>query len=53
LTGRKDAIIGAIWAIGMAIGMIFMAYTPGIVDPMITFWKHPLITKVKSKNLYF
>ncbi|MFO7896964.1 MAG: metal ABC transporter permease [Candidatus Cloacimonadales bacterium] len=32
--GRVDTVIGAIWAIGMAIGLIFMAITPGYVDPM-------------------
>ncbi len=31
---REDTIIGAIWAIGMAIGLLFLAKTPGYVDPM-------------------
>jgi zinc transport system permease protein len=31
---REDTIIGAIWAIGMAIGLLFIARTPGYVDPM-------------------
>lgn len=54
LTGRKDAIIGAIWAIGMAIGMIFMAYTPGYVDPMsYLFGSTLLITKSEIKKLIF
>ena len=29
---REDTIIGAIWAIGMAIGLLFIAKTPGEVD---------------------
>jgi zinc transport system permease protein len=31
---RLDPIIGTIWAIGMAIGLVFMYVTPGYVDPM-------------------
>jgi len=31
---REDTIIGAIWAVGMAIGLIFIARTPGYNDPM-------------------
>ena len=29
---REDTIIGAIWAIGMAVGLLFIARTPGEVD---------------------
>jgi zinc transport system permease protein len=31
---REDAVIGAIWVTGMAIGLMFIARTPGYVDPM-------------------
>lgn len=31
---REDTLLGAIWSIGMAIGLVFMAKTPGYVDPM-------------------
>ncbi len=31
---REDSIIGAIWAVGMAVGLLFIAKTPGYVDPM-------------------
>jgi zinc transport system permease protein len=31
---REDTVIGAIWAIGMAIGVAFFYSTPGPVDPM-------------------
>ncbi|NQU06191.1 MAG: metal ABC transporter permease [Calditrichaeota bacterium] len=31
---REDTIIGAIWAFGMATGLLFIAKTPGYVDPM-------------------
>jgi zinc transport system permease protein len=31
---REDTVIGALWAIGMATGLVFLAKTPGYVDPM-------------------
>ena len=31
---REDTVIGAIWAVGMALGLVFLAMTPGYVDPM-------------------
>jgi zinc transport system permease protein len=31
---REDTVIGAIWSIGMATGILFIAATPGYVDPM-------------------
>jgi zinc transport system permease protein len=31
---REDTAISAVWAIGMAIGLVFFAKTPGYVDPM-------------------
>ena len=31
---REDTVIGAIWSIGMATGLLFLAVTPGYVDPM-------------------
>ncbi len=31
---REDSIIGALWAGGMAIGLLFIAKTPGFFDPM-------------------
>lgn len=31
---REDTVINAIWAIGMSIGVLFIAKTPGYVDPM-------------------
>lgn len=31
---REDTVIGAIWAIGMAVGLMFFAKVPGYVDPM-------------------
>jgi zinc transport system permease protein len=31
---REDTVIGAIWAVGMAVGLLFIAATPGYFDPM-------------------
>lgn len=31
---REDTVINAIWAVGMSIGVLFMARTPGYTDPM-------------------
>lgn len=32
---REDAVIGAIWVTGMAIGLLFIFKTPGYIDPMV------------------
>ncbi len=31
---REDSVIGALWAVGMAVGLLFIAATPGYVDAM-------------------
>jgi zinc transport system permease protein len=31
---REDTVINAVWAIGMSLGVLFIAKTPGYVDPM-------------------
>jgi zinc transport system permease protein len=31
---REDTAIGAVWATGMAAGLLFIAKTPGYIDPM-------------------
>ncbi|MFQ6673020.1 MAG: metal ABC transporter permease [Candidatus Tectimicrobiota bacterium] len=31
---REDTVIGAVWVIGMALGLLFLARTPGYIDPM-------------------
>jgi zinc transport system permease protein len=33
-TEREDTIIGTIWAVGMAVGLLFISRTEGYVDPM-------------------
>jgi zinc transport system permease protein len=34
---REDTVIGALWAIGMAIGVVFIARTPGYQDELMTY----------------
>ncbi len=31
---REDTVINALWAIGMSLGVVFLAKTPGYTDPM-------------------
>lgn len=31
---REDTVINAVWAIGMSVGVLFIAKTPGYADPM-------------------
>lgn len=31
---REDTVIGALWAVGMAIGLLFISRTPGYIEPM-------------------
>lgn len=41
---REDTVTGAIWAVGMATGLIFMAKTPGYVDAMGYLFGNILLT---------
>ncbi|UCE24415.1 MAG: metal ABC transporter permease [Candidatus Zixiibacteriota bacterium] len=34
---REDTVIGAIWAIGMAVGIIFITLTPGYNEDLMTY----------------
>ncbi|MCE5255558.1 MAG: metal ABC transporter permease [Spirochaetaceae bacterium] len=47
---REDTVINAIWAIGMSIGIIFIAKTPGYADPMSYLFGNILL--VTSGDLY-
>jgi len=40
---REDTVIGAVWAIGMAAGVLLIARTPGYVDPMSYLFGNILI----------
>lgn len=40
---REDSVIGAVWAVGMATGLVFLARTPGYTDPMSYLFGNILI----------
>lgn len=48
---REDSVIGAVWATGMAVGLIFIAKTPGFVDPMSYLFGNILI--LSPTDLYW
>ncbi len=47
---RADTVINAIWAIGMSIGVLFMAKTPGYTDPMSYLFGNILL--ISTRELY-
>lgn len=47
---REDTVINAIWAIGMSVGVLFMAKTPGYTDPTSFLFGNILL--VSTKDLY-
>jgi zinc transport system permease protein len=40
---REDTVIAAIWSVGMAVGILFLAQTPGYVNPMTYLFGNVLI----------
>ena len=46
---REDTVINAIWAIGMSIGVLFMAKTPGYTDPTSYLFGNILL--ISSRDL--
>ncbi|MCL2764332.1 MAG: metal ABC transporter permease [Treponema sp.] len=46
---REDTVINAIWVIGMSIGLLFMAKTPGYADP--STWLFGNILLISSMDL--
>ncbi len=51
LKEREDTVIGAIWATGMAVGLLFIARTPGYINPMSYLFGNILIIS-KSDILF-
>ncbi len=47
---REDTVINALWAIGMSLGIVFMAKTPGYADPMSYLFGNILL--VTRADLY-
>ncbi|MCL2833178.1 MAG: metal ABC transporter permease [Treponema sp.] len=47
---REDTVISAIWVIGMSSGILFMARTPGYVDPNVYLFGNILL--ISAPDLY-
>lgn len=47
---REDSVIGAIWAVGMALGFLFIEKTPGYVSPMSYLFGNILL--ITKQDLY-
>ncbi len=47
---REDTVIGALWAVGMAVGLLFIAKTPGYIDPMTYLFGNILL--VSQQDLW-
>lgn len=45
---REDTVINAVWAIGMSIGVLFMAKTPGYTDPSSYLFGNILLVSAKD-----
>lgn len=48
---REDSVIGALWSAGMAIGLIFIAKTPGYTDPMSYLFGNILL--ITRNDIFF
>jgi zinc transport system permease protein len=48
---REDSVIGALWAGGMAAGLLFIAKTPGYFDPMSYLFGNILL--ITRSDLFF
>lgn len=45
---REDTVINAIWAIGMSLGVLFMAKTPGYTDPTVYLFGNILLISYRD-----
>lgn len=48
---REDTVINAIWAIGMSVGILFMAKTPGYTDPSSYLFGNILLVSASDLRL--
>ena len=48
---REDSVIGALWSVGMAVGLLFLAITPGYNDPMSYLFGNILL--IGKSDIYF
>lgn len=45
---REDSVIGAIWSVGVAVGLLFFAAAPGYTDPMSYLFGNILLIGVRD-----
>ena len=45
---REDTVINALWAIGMSMGIVFIAKTPGYADPMSYLFGNILLVSTRD-----
>jgi zinc transport system permease protein len=45
---REDTVIGALWSVGMAVGLLFFANTPGYTDPMSYLFGNILLISARD-----
>lgn len=45
---REDTVINAVWAIGMSVGVLFLAKTPGYVDPSAYLFGNILLVSTQD-----
>lgn len=45
---REDTVINALWAIGMSVGIVFIAKTPGYADPMSYLFGNILLVSTRD-----
>jgi zinc transport system permease protein len=48
---REDTVINALWAIGMSVGVLFIAKTPGYADPMSYLFGNILLVSTRDLAL--
>jgi zinc transport system permease protein len=45
---REDTVINAVWAVGMSLGVLFIAKTPGYADPMSYLFGNILLVSTRD-----
>ncbi|MBU0928510.1 MAG: metal ABC transporter permease [Spirochaetes bacterium] len=45
---REDTVINALWAVGMSVGVLFIAKTPGYADPMSYLFGNILLVSTRD-----
>ena len=49
---REDTVIGAVWAVGMAIGILFMYHTPGYSQDLFSYLFGDILMVTRSEVIF-